>query len=113
MSPLIFNDSKSAENTLSALSASSHIVYAGIYNTKGDFFAGYWREGGDQSLPLPPYALGQTERHWFESGQFALMQTIMFQGKPVGIVYIRSDIAAIKTRLRSYAIILLAILLLL
>jgi PAS domain S-box-containing protein len=110
VAPLTFNDSSSAENTLSALSASSHIVYAGIYNANGNFFAGYRREGGDQSLPLPPYSLGQSERHWFESGQFALVQTIMFQGNPVGIVYIRSDIAAIYTRLKSYAIILLAIL---
>ncbi len=110
VAPLTFNDSSSAENTLSVLSASSHIVYAGIYNSTGVFFAGYRREGGDQSLPLPPYALGQTERHWFESGQFALIQTIMFQGKPAGIVYIRSDITAIYTRLKSYAIILLAIL---
>jgi len=110
VSPLIFNDSSSAENTLSALRASSHIVYAGIYNAKGAFFAGYGREGGEPSLPLPPYSLGQNERHWFEAGQFALIQTIVFQGKPVGIVYIRSDIGAIYARLKSYGIILLAIL---
>lgn len=110
VSPLIFNDATSAENTLSAFRASSHIIYAGIYNAKGVFFAGYGREGGEPALPLPPYSLEQNERHWFEAGQFALIQTIMFQGKPAGIVYIRSDIGAIYTRLKSYGIILLAIL---
>ncbi len=32
VSPLIFNDPRSAESTLSALRASPHIIYAGIYS---------------------------------------------------------------------------------
>src|SRR5271165_7511341 len=41
ISPLIFNDSQSAQSTLSALRASQHIVYAGIYTANREFFAGY------------------------------------------------------------------------
>jgi len=40
VSPLIFNDVASAENTLSAMRVSKHIIYAGIYDTQGQFFAG-------------------------------------------------------------------------
>jgi hypothetical protein len=40
VSPLIFNDPRTAETTLSALRASPHITYAAIYTTKRDFFAG-------------------------------------------------------------------------
>lgn len=110
VSPLIFNDPKSAESTLAALHASKHVTYAGIYTTQGEFFAGYWRAQVRRPYPLPPSALLQKQVSWFENGEFALAQTIEFQGKPVGIVYIRSDLDAVKDRLRSYAIILLGIL---
>ncbi len=109
-SPLIFNDTASAENTLSALRAARHIVYAGVYTVQGEFFAGYWRGAPQSPFPLPPFNVEQNQRFWFENGQFERVQTIVFQGKPVGIVYLRTDLGAIYDRLRSYAIILLAIL---
>src|SRR5277367_2563881 len=89
-SPLIFNDAPSEEKTLSALRASQHIVYAGIYDAQGHFFAGYWRQPGAW-LPVFLPLGQQADRNWFEDGQFALVQTILVDGKPVGIVYIRSD----------------------
>jgi hypothetical protein len=49
VSPLIFNDAKSAEDTLSALRASQHITYGGVYTANGGFLAGYWRD--QPSLP--------------------------------------------------------------
>ncbi len=110
VSPLIFNDPRSAENTLSALRASPHITYAGIYDPEGRFFAGYWREGGAHSFPLPPIPPGQPEAHWYENSRLELIQVIVFGGKPVGIVYIQSDLGALTDRLKSYATILLAIL---
>jgi PAS domain S-box-containing protein len=110
VSPLIFNDTQSAEKSLSALRASQHIVYAGIYDARGHFFAGYWRQPGAWLPVTLPLGHGpQTDRHWFEDGQFALVQNIVVDGKPVGIVYIRSDLGAIYDRLRSYGIILLVI----
>jgi len=110
VSPLIFNDSKSAETTLSALRASQHIVYAGVYTAKGDYLAGYRRDPVLQPLPLPASILVTNELSRFEKGQFDLARAIIFQGKPVGFVYIQSDLGAISDRLKSYAIILLAIL---
>jgi PAS domain S-box-containing protein len=110
VSPLIFNDAESAQTTLSALRASRHIVYAGIYSTHGDFFASFWRAGTPAALPLPALPAGEPQKHWFDHGQFAMLQTIIFHGKPVGIVYIRSDLEAIYSRLKSYTVILIAIL---
>jgi PAS domain S-box-containing protein len=109
VTPLIFNDAKSADATLSALRASRHIVYAGIYTLDGQLFAGYWRDRAATPYPLPALAPGQYRFSSFQHGQFGLVQTIVFDGKPVGIVYIRSDLGAIYDRLRSYAIILFVI----
>jgi PAS domain S-box-containing protein len=110
VSPLMFNDPQSAESTLSALHASPHIVYASIYTPSRDFFAGYPPAQTPAAFPLADFTFNQGERHWFENGQFALVQTINFQGKNVGIVYIRSDLGALYSRLKSYAIILFSIL---
>src|SRR5579864_7016001 len=110
VSPLMFNDSQSAESTLSALHASPHIVYAAIYTPDRQFFAGYPPAQTPSAFPLADFTFNQGERHWFANGQFALVQTIAFQGKNVGIVYIRSDLGALYSRLKSYAIILFSIL---
>jgi hypothetical protein len=92
VSPLIFNDPRSAENTLSALRASRNIIYAGVYTVDGKYFAGYWRGLVSQPVPLPPFSVNQGQISAFGAGQFALVQTIVFQGKPAGIVYIQSDL---------------------
>ncbi len=110
VSPLIFNDPKSAESTLSALRASPHIIYAGIYTPKGRLFAVYSRQPYVSTVDLPAFAYGQDSSYAFRRGEFGLVHTIVFQGKPAGIVYIRSDLGALYDRLRSYTIILLVIL---
>jgi len=108
-SSLIFDDIPSAQNTLSALRASPSVVYAGIYNVNGIFFAGYWRERGAHLVSLPAFKLDQRERHWFEKGMLGSVQTILFDGKPVGIIYMQVASGALYERLRTYAMILLVI----
>jgi signal transduction histidine kinase/DNA-binding response OmpR family regulator len=111
VSALMFNDPGAAQNTLSALSASPHILYAAIYTADGHQFAGYWRDDSRKSLPLLALPVGQTQAHWLMDGQMALVQSISFQGKPTGFVYIRSDLQAIDERLQTYAVIAAAVLL--
>ena len=111
VSALVFDDSRTAENTLSALKASPHITYAAIYTPDGQMFAGYWHDGGGKSLPLPAIPSGQMQAHWFTGTQIALVDTIVFEGKPTGFVYIQSDLSVINDRLKSYALIAGAVLL--
>ena len=110
VSPLIFNDAHSVETTLSALRASQHITYAGVYTAKGEFLAGYWRDRPGQPPPLPLPQTDHSQLSYFGKGQFGLLQEIEFQGKSVGHVFIQSDLGAITDRLRTYLIILLMIL---
>jgi signal transduction histidine kinase/DNA-binding response OmpR family regulator len=111
VSALVFNDPHAAETTLSALRASPHIVYAAIYNSDGQLLAGYWHNGDGKPLSLPAIPAGQTQTHWFDGGQIALADSIVFQGKQTGFVYIRSDLREIDYRLKSYAFITAGVLL--
>src|SRR5207245_4628677 len=103
VSALLFNDPHSTENTLSALKAAPRIVSAGIYRVDGQPFAVYWRDHSGQALLLPGIPSGQTEAHWFKDRQIVLVRSIVFEGKPAGIVYIRSDLHEINDRLKRYA----------
>lgn len=109
-SALIFNDRASAEKTLSALQASPHITYAGIYTPSGDFFAGYWRD--EQSkLHNPAVTLNyNVASHSFRSWRANVVHPIVFEGKNIGTVYIRSDLQGLIGRAGTYSIILASIL---
>lgn len=103
VSALLFNDPHSAENTLEALRVAPNIVSASIYTLDGQPFATYRRDGGNQDLKLPPVPLGQAEAYWFKDGQLVLVHGIVFQGKPTGTVYIRSDLQEMTHRFKRYA----------
>jgi signal transduction histidine kinase/CheY-like chemotaxis protein len=110
VSALVFNDPHAAETTLSALNASPHIIHGAIYTPDGQLFAGYWRDGAGKPLPMPAIPTGQSQAYRFANGRIALVQTIMFQGKLTGFVYISSDLRAINDRLKTYALIAAAVL---
>ncbi|MGH9574213.1 MAG: response regulator [Candidatus Acidiferrales bacterium] len=103
VSALLFNDSQSAENTLSALKAAHNILSAAIYTPDGRLFASYSRDPGSQIPLLPSNSLGQTEFHRLKNNEIVLVRSIVFQGKPTGTVYIRSDLEELNARLERYA----------
>lgn len=109
-SALLFNDPGSAGNTLSALQAAPRIIDAEIFTASGQPFAGYWRHERHKLLPLSPIPKGYTEAHWFKDRNLVLERQIIFQGKPVGTVLIRTDLQQIDERLKSYATIAGAVL---
>jgi PAS domain S-box-containing protein len=110
VSALLFNDPHSAEKTLSALRANPNLVYAQIYTRDGQPFAGYWRDRAGETMALPIIPTGQTQSHWFKDTHLGMAHSVIFQGKPTGTVYIRSDLEAMNDRLRSYALIVVAVL---
>jgi len=102
-SALLFNDPQSAENTLSALKAAPDILSAVIYTPDGRPLASYSRDRNDQ-IPAPPsITSGQMETHSLKSSEMVLIRSIVFQGKPTGTVYIRSDLEELNRRLNRYA----------
>jgi signal transduction histidine kinase/DNA-binding response OmpR family regulator len=103
VSALLFSDPNSAQNTLSALKAAPNIVSASIYTIDGKLFAIYRRDPGHQDINLPPIPPEQAEAHWSTDGQLVLAHRIIFQGKPTGTVYIRSDLKELTRRFKRYA----------
>jgi PAS domain S-box-containing protein len=111
-SALTFGDSLAAANTLSALKAAPNIISAGVYGASGTSLAVYWRDGGNASLPMVPLPAGESEAHSFSSDELTLTRETMLQGKPIGFVYIRSDLHEMNDRLKHDALIVLGVLLL-
>jgi signal transduction histidine kinase/CheY-like chemotaxis protein len=105
ISALLFNDPQSAENTLLALKAAPNILSAQVYLPDGRPFASYSRDRDHHSPVLPPIPSRQTETHWIEDDQIALVRLIVLDAKPIGAVYIRSDMQELRGRLQRYALI--------
>jgi signal transduction histidine kinase/DNA-binding response OmpR family regulator len=101
-SALLFNDPQSAEKTLSALRASPEILSACIYTPDGQPFAAYSRDQAGQVQALPAIPPGQVELHWLRNKEIVLVRSIMFQGKPTAIVYVRSGVEELDRRLKRY-----------
>ncbi len=105
VSALLFNDPQSAENTLLALKAAPNILSAQVYLPDGRPFASYSRDRDRHSPVMPAVPPGQAETHWIEGDQIALVRSIVLDGKPIGDVYIRSDLQELRTRMQRYALI--------
>src|SRR6202047_1872936 len=103
VSALLFDDPQTAESTLSALKAAPNIVSAGIYKLESRHFPIYRRDGAGQGWALPSIPAGEIEAHWFKDGQLVLVRRIVFQGKPSGSVFNRSDLKEMSPLLKRYA----------
>ncbi len=102
-SALLFNDPQSAENTLSALRASPEILSASIYSPDGRLFAAYSRDPNAKVQLVPTIPAGEIEIHWLKNNEIGVVRSIVFQGKPTAIVYIRSGVEELNQRLERYA----------
>ena len=101
-SALLFNDPHAAENTLSALKAAPDILSAVIFTPDGQPLASYLRDRNERVPPPPVLASGQLEIDGIKRNEIVLVRSIVFQGKPTGTVYIRSDMQELNLRLLRY-----------
>lgn len=107
---LTYNDPKSANLVLQDLQAERHIVAARIYDAHGKTFASYQRvlAAGLSRLPdLPPPSGSRLEQE-----RVTECRAIVFDGEPVGSVYLVSDLQEIQLRRRrffAFVLILMAV----
>src|SRR5688500_3577777 len=94
---LLFDDRKSAEETLSAVRARPSIVFACIYDKTGKVFAQYTRP--DKKGLVPPPTPG-ADGYRFAEGTLQLFRPILDENGRIGTIYIQTDMDEIVARLR-------------
>jgi PAS domain S-box-containing protein len=110
-SALLFADPGAASNTLTALRSAPNVTFAGIYTLAGKPFA-TWSPSGAVSPPaLPPLAAGKTQTWQFTDSELWLERLIVFQERPIGFVYLRSNLVEIRQSLQRYTRIVAIVLL--
>ncbi|MCK5544075.1 MAG: response regulator [Desulfobulbaceae bacterium] len=117
--PLTFNDSTSALETLSALSAVPDVTTATIFTPDGSPFAHYKRPGNQKkSLPEKDNSIEtnfsrvkiEADEGMFEGfplfdSYFDVFEDIYLDGEKIGIVWIEKDMSLLYKNLGAYAII--------
>src|SRR5258706_1448703 len=98
---LVYNDRQTGEVILGGLKANPHLVAACVLRPDGSVFAQHVREEEKASFrpprPEPDHAA-------FAGRRVVAFQTMVFNGRPVGTLYLESDDAEVRERIRSYAI---------
>jgi PAS domain S-box-containing protein len=99
---LTFNDSKTAEDILSAVESEPDIVAACIYDKSGQPFARFYRDHQPNELVTPPV---QPRGHYFTGKHLFLFQPIEIERNLVGTVLLQSNLNAFYSRIRHYLLI--------
>lgn len=103
VSALLFNDTHSAEQTLSALHSAQNILQAAIYTPDGRVFAAYSQSGAHgKPSAVPPKFPVEKHAEWLRSGSIEVVSPILFEGKVQGTVYIQSSLQQLIERLKRY-----------
>ena len=96
---LVFDDRSSAEETLAALGAEQHIVSACLFKPDGRVFAKYHRGNVNKGFLSPELREDGTD---IRNGHLTLFQQIILDGEKIGLVYMRSDMQELYSRLKWY-----------
>lgn len=105
---LSFDDPQDAEEVLGSLQHNHPIEYACVYRRDGALFAAYKREDANAIISSGP----QQDGCRFEDGRLILFKQIILNNKPIGTLYLQSDLSLISKFLTE-SIIALAIVILL
>ncbi|HLP42648.1 MAG TPA: PAS domain S-box protein, partial [Fibrobacteria bacterium] len=106
--PLQFHDSRTASKYLATLRYRADISAAALFDSEGDVFATYSRDGIDRSrFPRTPPDPGSE----FSSRTLTLSGAILDNGLTVGYLWIEGDLPPLPTRLPQYGIMLAVVLL--
>jgi PAS domain S-box-containing protein len=105
---LTFSDSDSARETLGALRAKKHIVFACIYSRLGKVLAKYSRDPALSGFTPPaPQETGRAT----QDGRKVLFHPILLQGQSIGSIYIEEDLGELNDRFARFLAIAFLVLL--
>src|ERR1051325_3619450 len=102
---LAFQDPKSAQEILGALSAERQISAAAIYDQNGNIFARFPIKVPRSSFPARPGPKGYT----FQRSHLLMCQPISQEGARLGTIYIKADLGEMYQRFRFYGALLVTV----
>ena len=102
---LAFQDAKSAQEILSALSVEHQVTAAAIYNSKGEIFARFPTNAPLDKFPKSPGADG----HRFERARLEMFRPIVQEGSRLGTIYLQADLGEMYSRFAVYGGLLLVV----
>ena len=116
---LLFDNNETAEQNLSALKANPHIIFTYVVSKDGNPFAHYFRDAGKNkdglaALTLYDFDFFENDKekgYFFEKNHVDLFRHIIYKGRMIGTVYIRSDLEVFDARLQWVGGIVLSVLL--
>jgi signal transduction histidine kinase/DNA-binding response OmpR family regulator len=95
---LSFNDRAGGNEVLQGLKAQPSITAACIYSADGQLFASYVRGGAPRHFaPLDK----TPDKVRFEGDHLIVVHSVVMDGKPLGVVYLESDLAEMHAELAS------------
>ena len=103
---LVFNDKDTANELLEALKARPRIVSAFLFDSGGNPFAEYRRQGAEDTVAP---TTRQPGTH-FDGDRLKLSGSVNFNDNVVGTLYLESDTEEIRARIRDYGVILAVLL---
>jgi signal transduction histidine kinase len=112
ISPLRFNDDRSAEDTLSALRADRNIITAAVYAADGTLFATYAGGSEKRASIAPAVASEQPDTARFEGRTLEVSHAIVADGERLGTVqlaYSLDDLYADLARYIGIALLVLGV----
>jgi signal transduction histidine kinase/ActR/RegA family two-component response regulator len=97
---LAFDNPEDAAGVLTAFKADPHIVAAALYDARGKLFAVYPQGLAAQGLPAHP-GVGYT----FSRSALIGFEPVVEGSKPLGMLFVESDLEAMYARIQLYALI--------
>jgi len=102
---IAFQDPRSAQGILAALSAEEQITKAAIYDREGRIFARFPTSLGFENFPEHPRADG----YRFDRAHLALFQPVLQDGGRIGTIYLQADLGEMYSRFEVYGLLLLCV----
>jgi PAS domain S-box-containing protein len=100
---LAFRNPDDAVQVLGVLKADPHMVAAALYDHRGRLFATYPATVPPGVVPDAPGPRG----HRFEKSHLVVFEPVVEDGRPLGTIYLKSDLRALDERLRVDALVVL------
>lgn len=100
---LVFNDRLSGTDILASLKAFSEISDAVVFDARGEVFVTY-RRAGTVPAAVSPIAKTAFDGHDFTLSRLRVVKTIVFEGKPLGVIRIESELTSVYRRIAWYVV---------